>query len=189
VFWQSDKELVLWCVIAGASFVAAVFDIRTRRIPNALCGPLFLAGLVRAVQLGRLDGLTEAVIGSVLLAGPFLILFALGKGGAGDAKLMGAIGTWAGLEHGVVVLVCVCVAGAVLAVATAVAGRQLKAVIIGMWMIVRGAAGAVLGGTRTKPAEDGSGFGEDSKFAYPYAAAIFAGVCLAGAFEYLWKAQ
>ena len=109
----SDTAAVLlqWGVVIGASLVAAAFDLQTRRIPNALTMPLLLAGLIRAIWLGRLLGLADAAAACFLLAMPFVLLFVFAGGGAGDAKLMGAIGAWLGLAQGMRVLLCVAAAG------------------------------------------------------------------------------
>lgn len=79
-------------------FVATcvVSDVRTLRIPNALTGPAILAGLaLNAWGFGwggvqaSLGGFALAI---VLLLGPF----AAGGVGAGDVKMMGAVGALLG---------------------------------------------------------------------------------------------
>ena len=40
--------IIQWGVVIGASLIAAVLDLRARRIPNLLCGPLFITGLIWA---------------------------------------------------------------------------------------------------------------------------------------------
>ena len=47
-----------------------------------------------------------------MLALPFVVLFVLASGGAGDAKMMGAIGTWLGVKGGAIALIAVLLAGA-----------------------------------------------------------------------------
>ena len=42
------------------------------------------------------------------------MLFVFAGGGAGDAKMMGALGAWLGLANGVVALVAVALSGAVI---------------------------------------------------------------------------
>ena len=87
-----EKSFVIqWGVIISASLVAASCDMRSRRIPNTLTFPLFLCGLVWALVHGGLSGLGEAFGACFILALPYILLFVFANGGAGDAKLMGAI--------------------------------------------------------------------------------------------------
>jgi len=58
-----------WGVVIGASLVAALGDLRDRRIPNALTFPLLVVGLIWATWFGGLSGLAGAVGACLLLAG------------------------------------------------------------------------------------------------------------------------
>lgn len=105
-----------WLFVLVGVAVGAVTDLRARRIPNALTGPLFLLALVWAIAMGGLPGLREAALGCLVAAGPFVFLFLFAGGGAGDAKLMGAVGAWLGVEAGLLALVYVFVVGIALAI-------------------------------------------------------------------------
>lgn len=76
--------------------VAAFWDLRTRRIPNWLTLPAALLGLALNVAISGSDGLRQSGLG--LLAGLALlsIPFAIGGMGAGDVKMLAAIGAFAG---------------------------------------------------------------------------------------------
>jgi len=110
-------------VLASALVTAVVSDVRTRRIPNWLTGSLAVAGLGMALA-GR--GLTPGQAALGLVAGLLLMMpsHLIGATGAGDVKLMGAVGAVIGPEQ---------VAGGVFAVI--IASR-------------RGRLGATLQGTR-----------------------------------------
>jgi prepilin peptidase CpaA len=98
--------------------VAAVIDLRERRIPNALTvGALMIALALRgSIGAGAVvDGLLGAVLALVLL----LPLFALGGVGGGDAKLLVAVGAFLGRSDFFVALLAIAVAGGVLALAYA----------------------------------------------------------------------
>jgi prepilin peptidase CpaA len=77
----------------------AGWDLRTRRIPNALTMGGALAAL--GFQLGYhglpglLDGLAGLGVGLAVLLGPYL----LGGMGAGDVKASAALGAWLGLRR------------------------------------------------------------------------------------------
>lgn len=85
-------------VIAVASYtsVAAVVDLRMRRIPNYLTVPAAALGLVYHCLapggMGPLVSLGGFGLGFVLLLLPALF----GGGGMGDVKLLAALGAWLG---------------------------------------------------------------------------------------------
>jgi len=74
---------------------ASVSDIRVRRIPNRLCVFGVLAGLGGHVWAAGLPGLTHALFG-IAAALPLLLLYAVRAFGAGDVKLLMAVGALMG---------------------------------------------------------------------------------------------
>ena len=74
--------------------VAAAFDWRVRRIPNALIGVGLLLGVSAQAWTSGSSGLLSALMGSavalVVLIGPFKF----GALGAGDVKLTMVVGAW-----------------------------------------------------------------------------------------------
>ena len=184
MFSDLDKIMVVcqWGVVIGASLVAAIWDVRTRRIPNLLTLPVLAAGLVWAGFTGGLSGLAEAVVACLLLALPFVLLFLFAGGGAGDAKLMGAIGIWLGLSQGVTVLFCVAAAGIILAVSKAIMTKRFKAVITNVFISVYIFISSVVYSNAKlvmqRQVKDIAG--RTNVVTVPYGTAIFAGVCMAG---------
>ena len=173
-----------WGVVIGASLLVAIFDLRTRRIPNAITGPLLLAGLVQATWIGGLAGLVDSVEACVVLALPYVVMFLFAHGGAGDAKFMGAAGAWLGLKQGVIALFCVAAAGIVIAVAKAIARKRLRFVLGNIFVAVCTFLLSGHGMTQDKP--DGAGSEQTDSFIVPYGVAIFAGFCAGGLFVLLW---
>ncbi len=76
--------------------VAAVSDLRTRRLPNWLTVPAFGAGLLAHTVMNGFTGLGFALLGFATGFGLLLVLWLIGGGGGGDVKLMGALGAWLG---------------------------------------------------------------------------------------------
>ncbi|HZT29904.1 MAG TPA: A24 family peptidase [Bryobacteraceae bacterium] len=75
---------------------AAVFDIRSRRIPNWLVLAGALLGFALNWFLYGLAGLREAALGFALAFGVYFVFHALHAMGGGDVKLMAAIGSMVG---------------------------------------------------------------------------------------------
>ncbi len=88
-------------ILAGAvllSLIAGWTDLRSRRIPNWLTVPGILIGLAANTVLSGKSGLISSLIGALVGLGlllPFVLLRSLG---AGDWKLAGALGAFAGRE-------------------------------------------------------------------------------------------
>jgi prepilin peptidase CpaA len=78
------------------SLIAGWTDLRSRRIPNWLTVPGLVIGMVLNTLLGGWSGLKTSLLGALIglaLLLPFVLLRSLG---AGDWKLAGALGSFAG---------------------------------------------------------------------------------------------
>ncbi len=76
------------CVLIAA----AIFDLRYQKIPNALTFPTILTALAYAGFTRGLDGLLFSAGGMVLGMAILIVLYLMGGMGAGDVKLLGAVG-------------------------------------------------------------------------------------------------
>lgn len=85
---------VMFVLIAAFVAVAALLDFRTQKIPNYLTVTGAIVGVIyhTAAGNGVLWSLAGLGVGFVLLLLPFI----LGGGGAGDVKLLAALGAWMG---------------------------------------------------------------------------------------------
>jgi Flp pilus assembly protein protease CpaA len=188
---SSNVTAIQWGVVIGASLVAVFTDVRTRRIPNTLTLPLAASGLFYAAAIHGLPGFGNAFAAMFLLASPYVLLFLFGGGGAGDAKMMGALGAWLGFEVGIVVLGCVAATGVLLGVLNLATKRQLAAGLgrIGVSFYV--VMVALCGGRRSwallKPELDDEPPTPDRRLTIPYGPAIFIGVCIGAITVHLWN--
>jgi prepilin peptidase CpaA len=185
-----QTDTLQWGVVLGASLLAAIWDLHSRRIPNILTVPVAVTGLVYMTWTEGLTGLGEALGACLLLALPYVVLFVFAGGGAGDAKMMGALGAWLGLRAGVVALVCVAVVGAVLGLMAMVAHRQRRTLFDNLWASLYVAAVALCSGRKglelAEPASERRKEGPGPRAAIPYGPAIFIGVCIAAITVNLW---
>ena len=184
--WNLPQPLMPWAVAAAGTLIAAVTDLQARRIPNWLTGPLFLAGIAWAGWQGGWVGATESLAAAVALALPFVLLFLFAGGGAGDAKLMGAVGAWLGLINGAAALVAVSMAGIVLAVSVALAKGRGREVAGNVGAIVTGWVGMAVARQAPVVVNDADPARTKAQ-TVPYGVAICAGVLIAGTGVLLWR--
>ncbi len=99
-------------MVAGAAV-----DLRTGKIPNWLTLPAMAAGLVINCFAGL--GLGRALEGMLAALAVYFVFFAIGFRGAGDGKLMGAVGAFVGWPQVAVVMMIVALLGGLGALALA----------------------------------------------------------------------
>jgi Flp pilus assembly protein protease CpaA len=180
---ELNTLLVQWGAVLGASLAAAVWDLRCRRIPNALTLPLFVAGIAFNTWAQGFSGAALSLGGAAIATLPFVLLYLYAGGGAGDAKLMAAVGAWLCLAQSVVVLLAVVAMGAVLGLAQAAWQRQFAAVTARVGNLVRSAFGMWSVGQRPM----WSPVGDTQGLQMPYGVSIFTGVALAAIGSLLWN--
>jgi prepilin peptidase CpaA len=115
--------------------VAAVVDVRTRKIPNAIPIALALFGLAfyafagwRVFLLALLAGILVLAIGT--------LPFGLGLIGGGDVKLLAACGCALGLSRVLPLVVYTAILGGVLALIAAIGAGQLRRTFVRVGRLV-----------------------------------------------------
>ena len=84
--------------------LSVFFDFKSRKIPNKLTFPAIILGLVVNIIIAVvghtsvLESFGFSLLGFLAGIGIYFIPFALGGFGAGDVKLMGAVGAFMGAE-------------------------------------------------------------------------------------------
>src|SRR5579862_3705668 len=128
------REVWIWAALLAA--VAGVTDWRWRRIPNWLTVSGLVLGIVANAVVGRWPGTRSALLGAALglaLLLPFVLVRSLG---AGDWKLVGALGAFLGPQRLLAVLfVSVLVAG-VMALMLIVWTRRVRETMRNMWRML-----------------------------------------------------
>lgn len=103
--------LLLRTLLLSVAIVAAIFDWRFRRIPNWLSAAGLIAGFCAQIYLRGAGGLLAAGEGFGLALLIYLPLYLLRGMGAGDVKLMAALGSIAGPMSWLVLFVVTAVVG------------------------------------------------------------------------------
>jgi prepilin peptidase CpaA len=170
---------VKWCAVIAACCVASVIDVRRRKIPNNLTAPLLLSAFAWGMLSGGVDGLTTALLGMLVAGLPFFVLWMIGGGGAGDAKMMFAIGAWLGPENAFIAAIAVGIAGGLLSLAYAGAHKRVLISLANTGWMVLTMPFVLLGPGRLQDRQKllpGSG---DVPLKTPYSLAMLAGTCAA----------
>ena len=158
------------CVLCSG--IGAVYDVRSRRIPNAFTLPAMLFGLLVHYQLGGFKQMGAAAAAGLACGSIFLLFHLAGGMGAGDVKLITAAGCSAGLWQVGPLLLFTSLAGGVLALAVATYHRRLKATLSNVRTI------AVHHGSAGITPHPEFNLGNPQTLRLPYAVAIAAGSLL-----------
>ncbi|MFV1988690.1 MAG: prepilin peptidase [Gemmatimonadota bacterium] len=170
----------MWTILTGVAlsavaFGAVWFDVRERRLPNALTVGAFVAALVLRAPLG-LDALGGGLVGALLAFGLALPFFLVGGLGGGDVKLLAAFGAFLGPRDLWFALFVMAMVGGIMAILVIVKNRAFGQTAVNLRVIFSTMGRSMFSGWRR---------GEDSKSAVtldtpgvltvPYGVAIAAG--------------
>jgi len=156
-------------LLAGA---ACSTDLLWRRVPNSLV----ITGLCLGIGLngwsGGLRGLTASLAGAGLGLALFLPFFVLGGMGAGDVKLLAALGSLLGPADLLKTALAGAVAGGLMALVAAIWQRRLLATFRGIGGLI---SYWIAGGLRPSPELN---LGSPAALKIPYAVPVAAGAVL-----------
>jgi prepilin peptidase CpaA len=151
-------------VLLSAGLTAAsAQDLRTRRIPNELTATMAAAGLALAVA--HVSGVSVAASLLGIVVGVLVMLpgHALGATGAGDVKLMAAVGAFIGPALVIAAFLATAIAGGVLALVVAARRGSMATTLAHTGKLV-------IDGGRAKPLIEAAA--RPNRFAYGPAIAI-----------------
>ncbi len=117
---------VSWWPTFVTVLIAAISDIRSRRIPNWLVVVSTGSALTTAALTHGAAGVKDSLLGALLGGTTLGLLYLLGGMGMGDVKLCVAVGAWIGPGQLVMALVMMGLAGGAIALIWAAAGGFLK---------------------------------------------------------------
>jgi prepilin peptidase CpaA len=115
---------------------ASIFDIRKHRIPNWLT----IAGVITAIALNAFlfetAGLWYSIKGLLLAFAVYFVLYLLRGMGAGDVKLMAAVGAASGPLNWLGILFLTAIIGGIAALVLAVSKGRVRKTFGNMWLLL-----------------------------------------------------
>ena len=125
-------------LLLGVLITAMITDIRSHRIPNWLTLPAMITGLGLNMISAGASGLLFSIEGLLLGMGLFIVLYLFGGMGAGDVKLMGAVGAMLGPQMVLMAAFYTALAGGVYAIVVIVFHPRAKAIRAALMETIKG---------------------------------------------------
>ena len=128
----------IWAVTILLTALAAFVDFRSRKIPNWLTVPAFVAGVTLRTGLFGWPGAKSALEGTglaLLVLLPLVLMRALG---AGDWKLMGAVGAFLGPLMFLFVLLGSILVSGIMAIVEMARTRRMRETFHNLYVLVQG---------------------------------------------------
>lgn len=164
-------EFPVGLCLLGLVVIAAGTDLHTRRISNRLVlGSLVLALALQWHVHGVIDGSSRWVLGMLTGWGLFFPLYLLRGMGAGDVKLMAAVGAFVEPSVAVQIALLTCVIGGVWALVAIVMRRTVKSTTVNILAMVLPRVGPSGGGASANKSAGSASVGS-----LPYGVAIALG--------------
>lgn len=121
------------------TMASASVDVRKHKIPNVITFPAMLAAISYYSACYGWDGFVFSASGICVGTALLLIPYLMGGMGAGDAKLMGAVGAVLGIERTLTAFLFISAAGCIYALLIIVFQRQrMKGYFKQLWLTAQG---------------------------------------------------
>jgi prepilin peptidase CpaA len=117
--------------------MAGIYDWKYRRVPNWLCLTGLIAGFSSHCYMEGMAGLFIAAKGFGLAALIYFVLYLLRGMGAGDVKLMAALGSIAGPMNWFLLFLATSILGGVVAVCLSVAHGRFYLTLLNVGQLVK----------------------------------------------------
>jgi len=116
--------------------IAAVYDVKQRRIPNWLTVTGILTGVGMNTFLYPVwSGLKSGLLGFAVGFGIYFVLYALHAMGAGDVKLMGAVGALVGWQNWLGIFAITALVGGIMAIIVILARKRFMKTVFNVGFI------------------------------------------------------
>jgi len=128
----------IWMLTLALALSAAWTDWRTHKIPNWLTVPALLLGFTVHTVIAGWPGAKTSLAGAGLALGLLLPLVLLRALGAGDWKLMGALGAFLGPILFLYVLVASVLVSGLMAVVEVMRTHRVRSTMRNLYVLIRG---------------------------------------------------
>ncbi len=118
-------------------------DVRSRRIPNVITGPALLLGVGTHLVLGGPAGALYSLAGALLAGAILLPGWLLKYTGAGDVKLMAAVGAWLAYPQSLYAVLAALIVGGLISLAVAARRGLLVRSLRGAALLIPGLASRI----------------------------------------------
>jgi prepilin peptidase CpaA len=133
------ENIVPALFLCTVTLVSAVADVRTHKIPNVITFPAILMAISYYSACRGWDGFVFSTGGMCVGVALLLLPYLMGGMGAGDTKLMGAVGAVLGIERTVTAFLFISAMGCVYALLIIVfQRRRMKGYFKQMWLTAQG---------------------------------------------------
>ena len=116
--------------------IACVVDLRARRIPNLLTFGGAAVALAYRLATGGVSGAADGLEGWLVGVALLVVPYALGGMGAGDVKLLAALGAWLGPAETLWLGIYTNVAAGIMALAVAFAHGYVRQAWNNVWLLL-----------------------------------------------------
>lgn len=133
---QIQSETIYPAMATCCALAGSFCDVKSRRIPNLVTVPCFVSGLLLHLVLGGWKQMLLALAAGTICGVVFVLFYIAGGMGAGDVKLIMAVGCIAGLSHIVYILTLTAIAGGVMALGLALIRGRLQETLLNLGELI-----------------------------------------------------
>jgi len=127
-FGMDLSKIILLFILTIVLLIAAVNDIRFHKIPNWLTYPSIIIGIFYNTINTGFDGLLFSIGGVGVGIGVMILFYLMAGTGAGDVKLMGAVGGFLGPKGVFIAFLSTSIVGGIYAIILLISYGYLKEV-------------------------------------------------------------
>src|SRR6201984_3626587 len=133
-----NPQHLIWMLTILLTVIASAVDVRKKKIPNWLSVPGIVVGIGVNTVVGGWPGCETSLLGAGLALAILLPLVLLRALGAGDWKLMGAVGAFLGPVLILIILLGSVFVAGIMALVEAIRTGRLKETLVNMAVLVQG---------------------------------------------------